>query len=214
MHEQSSKIMTRKNALRSRFISDLADNFKAPLDELYELSKKVPGAHVFAEKARDVEDMFVDLMSLAMAEAGSSSLDLRLVDLSEMMEDLLQNAEQKAVRKSVEIESDFAKDVFVEADEERFRQMLSFAVSAMINLTYRGGVLGVSLKKQKKNDFSVVRINFNPHIVLHDMEAPGTVFFGAGASLMLALVGMHGGQITFEKSGKFVSVSLIFPLEN
>ena len=214
MHEQSSKIMTRKNALRSRFISDLADNFKAPLDELYELSKKVPGAHVFAEKARDVGDMFTDLMSLAMAEAGSSSLDLRLVDLSEMMDDVLQNARQKAVLKSVEVESDFAKGIFVEADEERFRQMLSFAFSAMINLTYRGGVLGVSLKKQNKNDIAVVRINFNPHIVLHDMEAPGTVFFGAGSSLMLALVGMHGGQITFEKSGKFVSASLIFPLEN
>ena len=214
MREQSSKIMTRKNALRSRFISDLADNFKAPLDELYELSKKVPGAHVFAEKARDVGDMFTDLMSLAMAEAGSSSLDLRLVDLSEMMEDVLQNARQKAVLKSVEVESDFAKGIFVEADEERFRQMLSFAFSAMINLTYRGGVLGVSLKKQNKNDIAVVRINFNPHIVLHDMEAPGTVFFGAGSSLMLALVGMHGGQITFEKSGKFVSASLIFPFEN
>jgi len=112
------------------------------------------------------------------------------------------------------VESDFAKGIFVEADEERFRQMLSFAVNAMINLTYRGGVLGVSLKKQKRSDFSVVRINFNPHIAPNDMEAPGTVFFGAGASLMLALVGMHGGQISFEKSGKFVSVSLIFPLEN
>lgn len=218
--KERSQITTRMNALRSRFIFDLAAEFKDPFTELCSSIKKSSLSGPVLQRALDIKDLFNDLMDLALAEGGSNSLNLDAVEIRGILEDINEGLSERALRKEVTVNLDIDSEVsWIIGDKTRLEEVLHYIFACSLNKSGKGKVLTVSLRKVRKEEeggrnkdwveFSFVIEAFGEDNISEIFPS----YLGAGESLVKSLVSVHGGYMSFEGKESYGILKIYLPAE-
>jgi signal transduction histidine kinase len=164
-----------------------------------------------------------DLLNLARIEAGQFPLYRRAIDVSEIIEEILEILEPRAVLKHLRIEAMVAPDCpQVDADPERLHQVLLNVVDNAIKFTDQGAVLITAMDEGEQVAISVTDTGRGidpaalPYIFEVFRQAGDPAQRASGSGLGLAIVQqfvtLHGGTIGVESElGKGTTVTIRLP---
>lgn len=137
-----------------RMIADVAHELRTPLSNLRGHLEGLmdgmipPGTALFAslhDEALLQQRIVDDLQDLALAEAGALTYRRCLVDLAELLETCQHAHRARAEATGARLVVRAAQHVFVHADPDRMRQVISNLVSNALRYTPAGGMVALSL---------------------------------------------------------------------
>lgn len=199
---------------RSSFVAHASHELRTPLTNiktrLYLLRKAPERWHEHLQVLESVTDwmqrLIEDLLDMTRFERGMQPMHTRLMQLCDAVRAVTTTQRQEAERKSLHygfIEP--AEPIYVEADEERLRQVFTNLIVNAINYTPAGGEVRIEVSADWENQHAVIRVIdtgvgiapedqmqiFQPfYRVISDVE--GT---GLGLSISREIVESHGGTI-------------------
>jgi len=176
-------------------------------------------SEVIADEAGKMNVLVKQLLQLSKLESGADKLNLTRFCLSEMVNGIADSSKILMDQKNVSLIKDIDEDVFVEADEYKMESVVSNYLSNAVNHVNEGGVIGVTLKKEKKN--AVCRIfNTGKNIPQEDLENIWDKFYkvdkahtrayggsGIGLSIVNAVMKAHGGKCSVVNTNDGVEFS-------
>ncbi len=117
-----------------------------------------------AAKSLDGLDLLVqDLMVLSQIESGDIRMNYEYFDLRKLMDDIMDQFEEKAERKEIKLDWSYVgdeKEIMVFADWQRIRQVVNNLISNALNYTNEGGDVFIKVKKLD-NDFIEISVRDN-----------------------------------------------------
>jgi signal transduction histidine kinase len=205
---------------RRTFLADVAHELRTPLsviqgqleaieDGLYPAdTEHLAPVH---EQVRTLEKLIDDLRTLALAEAGSLSLDRKPTDLGATVEEFVTGFASQASAAGVKLTSEIEPGVpLVSVDASRIRQALGNLVNNALRHVPAGGWVKVVLRRTRGGDPAgsvVLEVSDNgsgipPELLptvfdrfVKDASSPGS---GLGLAIARDLVQAHGGTIAAE----------------
>lgn len=228
--ENGRRLAEEANRLKSRFLSVVSHELRAPLNMIAGLSQvllrdgELVDSAQFQVKREDVERIYVtaqhldglirDVLDLARCEVGQLRLAYESVSLREVLDPILiigqQLAQDKGLTWRVEIPDDLPH---IWGDPTRLRQVTLNIVNNAIKFTARGAIkIGVSTEGERVR-VSVhdtgLGIPVDEQEVIFDefrqserTTARGYGGLGLGLAICKRLVEMHGGEIGVCSSGE------------
>jgi two-component system sensor histidine kinase BaeS len=172
------------------------------------------------DQIQALEKLIEDMRTVALAEGGGLTLDVRPTDLSEVIDDacaaFAPAAEAASVRLSAEIPGTLPRAM---VDEARVRQILANLLTNGLRHTPRGGEITVSARARDAQWIEVcVRdtgTGIAPELLptvferfTRDDASPGS---GLGLAICRDLVEAHGGRIEASSSGGGTTVTFTLP---
>ncbi len=157
------------------------------------------------EESERVLTLLNTLMDISEAETGTMKLNLAALNVSDLIEEIVELYEHVAEDKEIAVSFNCPKNICIIADRNRMRQVLANLLDNAIKYTDLGG--SVVIDAYEQDDQIVIRVKDNgagiPHAEiskiwdrLHRGDAsraqPG---LGLGLSLVAAVVKAHGGRI-------------------
>ncbi|MFQ6041967.1 MAG: sensor histidine kinase, partial [Candidatus Poribacteria bacterium] len=91
-----------------------------------------------------------NLLTLSRADAGEIQLEVRPVQLEQLLSDAYEECKALALSKNIEVFLDKAEEVAVPGDELKLRQLLLNLIDNAVKYTPEGGRVRLSLKKDGK----------------------------------------------------------------
>jgi signal transduction histidine kinase len=147
------------------------------------------------------------LLLLSQADAGKLKLDLRPVDLSVMLEDLLEDVEILAAPRNIKLEVKIAKNAVVRAEPQFARQILLNLFDNAIKYNEHNGEIRAELRADERNVFFAIS---NTGLAIAEEDQP-RIFDrfhraersrdrtrggqGLGLSICREIARAHGGEI-------------------
>ncbi len=204
-----------------RFSADASHELKTPLTVLQAqleqaVQQAVPGSDeqqryvAFGKELQRLKSITQKLLLLSRIDAGELKFNLRPMDLSQMLEGIVEDTEILAP--TLTIESELAPEVIVMADAELMKQVIQNLTANAIKYNHEGGFIRLQLRGDKQHVLLTVA-NSGPGILEEDRDKVFTRFFrgdkahgrhvgGAGLGLSLAreIVRAHHGELTLEQS--------------
>ena len=226
----------RLNRLKSEFIANVSHALKAPLHTIHGLADLLreefhgplsPTQIRMIEHIQyDSEHLLTilnDVLDLSRIEAGTVYLHTREIDIAHLLRESVDSIRDRAVSKSVALESEWGSDLRVFADPTCLRQILVKLLSNAIKFTpYGGAVLIRAIEQEEGIRISVLNSGAgNPPNELEQIFekfCQAEITMGGvkeGTSLDLAicrqLIKMHGGEL-FIKSHPGIGREFSFTL--
>ncbi len=168
-----------------------------------------------------------DILDLSKIEAGATDLDLTRINACTTIESSLTIITHKASKHNIHLQF-FAepelKDLTIEADETKFKQILYNLLSNAAKFTPDNGSITVSLvEKDGSIQISVADTGigiepeyqekiFEPFYQVKGEYQKKVAGTGLGMSLCRQLVELHGGEIWLESEGKDKGTTILFSL--
>ena len=140
----------------TRFTADASHELKTPLTVIRgELEEAIrTGDHppaqekmllnLFEETTRLVT-ITEDLLLLSRADAGKLQLDTSAIDLSQFLDEMIEDVEILAERRTIKIRSEIPRGIFVQADDHFLPQLLLNLFDNAIKYNHAGGELRVRI---------------------------------------------------------------------
>jgi len=199
-HELRTPLTSIKGALglmRSGIVGEIPDKFAAMLDIAFNNSERLTR-------------LINDILDIEKIEAGQLELNWRLLDLTSIVRETIEESKgygdefKVTIVENIKIEA-----ASIEADPDRFKQVLSNLISNAVKFSPEGGEVTVSVEKQG-DYFRISATDNGPGVPdnfrdkLFDKfsqvdssdtrQVGGT---GLGLSISKAIVEQHGGKISF-----------------
>lgn len=171
-----------------------------------------------------------DLLLLARLDAGQETLQFERIELSAIVEDVVDLYRPLALEKGIEIAFDTSTDTKVRADQGKFRRLMSNLLDNAIKFMGNSGAIDVSIHRE--NGVVITRIaDSGPGISEDDLPhvferfyridrartgdgKPDSRSVGLGLAICRSIVDAHGGKITISSQmGKGTQVSVILDAE-
>ncbi|HET7568869.1 MAG TPA: HAMP domain-containing sensor histidine kinase [Gaiellaceae bacterium] len=201
--------------LKDEFVALVSHDLRTPLTSIIgylELAADEPLAgdvrshlDVAARNAQRLVRLVEDLLFVARVQAGRLDLDAAAVDLRELAQLAVEEAEPRARAKAIELELDAAPAV-AEVDRGRISQVLDNLLSNALKFTPEGG--SVAVRVAPHGDGAVVEVSDTGIGLGADAERVFERFFrtraategripgtGLGLSIVRAIVEAHGGVV-------------------
>jgi len=159
---------------------------------------------------QNMQEIFQSLLSLGQAEAGSLKIRKKTLNLSQLLEDIVELYGPLAEDKGQVFESKIAERIEIEGDRQLLAQALSNLLDNAVKYVPEGGQ--IVLSAVFKDDKAVIRLDDSGPGIPQDMRRkvfdrfvrvdpsrtlPGT---GLGLSLVKAFIELHQGNITLSDS--------------
>jgi len=213
----SSKLREHESA-RKRWMSDIAHELRTPLSVISgELEAMADGvrplnrkqlASVQAETAH-LAKLVSDLHSLALTDSGALAYRMHSLDLDEHVQLALDSVRGNAAQKNLEIRyPDAGREVRIEGDEQRVRQLLRNLLENSIRYTDAGGRVTVGLRGDARQA-SLTVSDTAPGVAAAECERLFERLYraegsrnrnsggsGLGLAICRNIVEAHGGRIT------------------
>ena len=212
-----------------QFIGDVAHEIKTPLASI-QTSLEVALRNKRSEKEYEeiIKDALKDtdrikrtlsqVLDLAWAESQQKNLSFEKVNISELLNEVVDITTKLGDQKKLEIKSVIPQDVYVIGQKEKLAQMLINITENAINYTDRGGI-----KISLKNNLDDVRIivqdtgrgiahEEKKHIFerfYRGTSSSKTKGTGIGLSIAKSIIKMHGGDIDVQSNGRSGSTFVI-----
>lgn len=175
------------------------------------------------EESERILNMLSTLMDISEAETGVMKLDRKTIDLSSLVDDMVELYSYSAEEKNITITREPGESIPISADLNRIRQVIVNLLDNAIKYTPQNGSITVSAGRQGQE--AVVTIHDTgpgippkdlPHIwdrLFRGDQSRSQPGLGLGLGLVRAIVHAHGGEVGVEsKPGKGSSFIVHLPL--
>ncbi|MCA9230654.1 MAG: HAMP domain-containing protein [Planctomycetales bacterium] len=162
--------LKRLEGLRQEFVANVSHELKTPLSSIKAYTETLlNGAiedeqnaerflHRIDDQADRLNELILDMLSLARIESGSTSFEMASVPLSRVVAACLESYESRFAAAKVALRNELGPDeVLVRADEESLFQVLSNLIDNAIKYTPEEGV--VSIRCQADGDKAVIEVS-------------------------------------------------------
>jgi signal transduction histidine kinase/ActR/RegA family two-component response regulator len=209
---------------KDQFLAMVAHELRTPLNAIVGwtyLMRETPndqtlmaqGLEVLQRNTGTLVELISDLLDTSRIVAGNLTLDLKDVDLKQIVTTSIETLRPEAAKKGVALESlvEIPQEIScrIWGDEARLRQILSNLLTNALKFTLGGGSVSVQLRKTQAKAMIVVKDTgkgispeFLPHIFERfsrdGAQNPG---LGLGLAICKHLVELHGGSISAESEG-------------
>jgi signal transduction histidine kinase len=213
-----SSRLAQQDERRRTFLADVAHELRTPLsvieaqleaieDGVYPADREhLAPIH---EQTRALEQLIDDVRTVALADAGSLTLDRQPTDLAGLIRDSVASFEPRAKTAQVSLVSALPEGLpVVTLDASRIRQVLANLISNALRHTPAGGHVQVgasvagsppsAVEVAVSDDGSGIPPDLLPHVFERFAKGPGSSGTGLGLPIAQDLVNAHGGTITAE----------------
>jgi len=219
----------RANRLKDEFVAIVSHELRTPLNAVLgwvRLLRKEPtveaiepelleqGLEVIQRNAESQARLVDDLLDTSRAMAGKLRLELRPVDIAELVAEAVETIRPAAEAKQVDLEVAIKPSPpSITADPNRMRQVTWNLVSNAIKFTPRGGRVRVALASTNEllrltvsDTGQGIAPEFLPHAFERFGQADGSTTrrhggLGLGLSVVKQIVELHGGTVAVESEG-------------
>jgi two-component system sensor histidine kinase BaeS len=224
--------LEKQEALRKRMSSDVAHEFRTPIatlqshleamiDGIWEAdTQRLKSCH---EEVVRIGRMVGDLEKLAKYEGENLVLNKEAFDITELIQNIVQNFESDFKAKGIELKFDSEKQI-VTADRDKISQIIVNLLSNALKYTPEGGTVVIELIAVDKGIKLVVRDNGTgissedlPYIFERFYRADrsrnrNTGGSGIGLTIVKSLVDAHKGKIeVMSEIGKGTEFTIFLP---
>src|SRR6266487_3566050 len=216
----SHELRTPLSILRG-YIETLLDNPKTPHEELLRILR------VMERHSNRLEQLVEDLLTLAQLESGNPDLQLGIVDLSEFLQEMIRDWEEKLVTKQLSIVVDIPPTLSpIRADRTRLQEALYNLLDNAVKYSREHGEIRLSVR-QSDNKIELSVSDEGIGIAREDLPRLFERFYRAdkarspdrvrGTGLGLAIVKhvaqLHGGRVEAESAaGRGTTIRVILPV--
>ena len=209
---------------KDEFLAVLSHELRAPLQgvlgwvSLLQEGRLDPAqqarAHDAIERsARRQMQLINDLLDVSRIVAGNFTVESRPLEMSDVVECLVEQFRPLAAGRGVEFESNVSDCGVTIGDPERLHQVLANLLSNALKFTPAGGRIAVRCEKRGgqivlavMDDGEGITPQFLPHVFDRFRQADATSTrrhggLGLGLALAREVVELHGGSITAESAG-------------
>jgi signal transduction histidine kinase len=234
--------LRRANLFKREIIGTVAHDLKNPLGVIMgraEILTDIVGGKPFKgdmaseqirhiqESGRRLTDMVDALLADAMADALDINLRLEAVDLSGLVNQVVETSRQSAENKQQKLSLSAPAPLIVMADHDRLWEAIDNLVSNAIKYTPPGGKVEITVAARGKQARVTVRDSgpglsredlarvFGRYQRLSAKPTAGESSTGLGLSIVKRIIDLHGGQVAAESAGpnKGATFSMSLPLE-
>jgi signal transduction histidine kinase/CheY-like chemotaxis protein len=211
--------------LKDEFLATLSHELRTPMTPILgwaqilqrssnDPPKVLQAAEVIERNARAQNRIVDDLLDMSRIMSGKVRLDVRLVDLSDIidaaLDTVLAAAEARGIRLEKDIEPGSRR---VRADPHRMQQVIWNLLTNAIKFTGSGGLVVVSLRRigaeleiAVRDTGQGIAPGFLPHVFERFRQADSSntrqhAGLGLGLAIVKELVEMHGGTVRAESAG-------------
>ncbi|MEL6921722.1 MAG: ATP-binding protein, partial [Pseudomonadota bacterium] len=145
---------------KTEFLANVSHELRTPLNAIIGFSEMITaqvygplGSEKYKEYIGDIRssgnfllNVIDDILQVSRIESGKFDLDLETVDLSELAGETVQMVRMQAQDKGVEIETDIAEDIALEADRRALKQILINLLTNAVKFTDSGGSINIRAK--------------------------------------------------------------------
>lgn len=223
---------------KNRMLHIVSHDLKSPINnilglaKLIEREKKGPDINVYVEKiiqaAIRLKGMVVTILDLEAIERGGISLNLKPLNLRDLLKDVHDEFRQQAADKGITIETSWKEDsCFIKADKQYLFQVMANLISNALKFSNRKSKITIEMV----SDSHIASISISdqgPGISPEDMSklfkkfqkltarpTAGENSTGLGLAIAKELVEKMGGEITCESRVGFGSKFTVkFPVFN
>jgi len=218
---------------KDEFIYQLGHDLKTPLTPIFSLlpliierekdPKQKELLDVVLRNANYMKKLVMDTLKLAKLNAPSTAFDLKKVNLSTVIENVLYNNRFLFEENGIKAENKVKNDIFVKADEIRLEEVFNNLVSNAVKCMPDGGTLtisadredgdvvvhvkdtGVGLSEEEKE--RIFDEFYKVDKSRHDLTSSGL-----GLTICKRIIERHGGKVWAESEGKYKGTTINFTL--
>lgn len=207
--------------LRTDFISNVSHEMKTPLSVMQNYGTLLQAPEIAADKrkeyakgitdaSRRMADMMTNILKLNRLENQQIFPQTEVFDLGEQLCECLLQCESIWERANIEIETDIAEEIKVEADAELLSLVWNNLFSNAFKFTEAGGTVSVSLSATENHAVVAIKdtgCGMTPEIGAHIFEkfyqgdtSRATQGNGLGLALVKRVVDIMQGEINVESA--------------
>ena len=230
MLEELEKVFQREK----QFTSDVSHELRTPVSVILAQCEECLSDESFNEqqhkqveliqkKARTVAELISHLLMLSRADQGKVELHPEHVNVSELLEMIVEEQQILAKERDMTIQARIEPGLYAELDETLYIRMMDNLFSNAIAYGREGGIIEVTLKKEKEGLCGRVTddgIGISREHLAHiwerfyriDVSRTGGNHSGLGLSMVKWIVEIHGGKIEVESTpGEGSTFTYVFP---
>lgn len=174
------------------------------------------------KKARTMAELISHLLMLSKADQGRIQLHLERVNVSELLEMIVEEQRIFAKEQKMEIQMEIEPELYLKVDETLYIRMMDNLISNAISYGKEGGTITVTLRREKEglcgtvqDDGIGIAKEHLPHIwerfYRADKSRTDGNHSGLGLSMVKWIVAAHGGEITVEsREGEGTTFTYVF----
>jgi PAS domain S-box-containing protein len=214
------------NRSKDEFLATLSHELRTPATAIMGWTHLLKGGRLDDDRAqkalaalersaRAQATVVNDLLDISRIVRGTLRLDIRRMDLKEVLRDAIETVEPAVKAKALDMRLEMGPDVaFIDADPDRLRQVFWNLLSNAVKFTADNGRIEVSAKREGE----VVRVDINDSGCGIDPEFLPFVFdrfrqadasstrayggLGLGLAIVRHLVELHGGTVDATSAGE------------
>lgn len=236
---QDVSAIRRLERMRSEFVANVSHELKTPVTAIKGFAETLLGGavhdpvmsqqfmQIIYDESERLNRLIGDILELSKVESRRVPLQMSPVDLSAFLNRSIAVMDQEAAKKSISLEASIPGGLFLEADEDRLRQIIVNLLQNGINYTPEGGHVSIAAAVALREDgVEVVRIRISDTgigIPKKDLPRIFERFYrvdkarsrvsggtGLGLSIVKHLVELHKGTISVDST---LGVGTVFTLE-
>lgn len=222
---RASEAAARSQQRKDQFIATLGHELRNPLSVLKTASQVMKidgasrdaltrGADIIGRQVHHITRLVNDLLDVSRIESGKLQLDVRAVDVREVVSNTLESRRADADRRQQSLTMDLAPEpIVVDADAVRLVQVVSNLVDNAIKYTPDAGHITVAVTANERHARIVVQDDgagipsdqieriFEPFTQLPQSRGAARGGMGLGLALVRRLTELHGGTVDVASGG-------------
>jgi len=225
---QDVSAFRRLERMRSEFVANVSHELKTPIAAVKGFSETLlAGAvkdeetamaflQIIYDESERLNRLIGDILELSKIESRRTSLMLSPVELNGFLKHTIQILEVTSQQKNITVTFDMNEELYIEADEDRLRQIFVNLLSNAINYTPEDGQVTINVSETTHDTVAITISDTGVGIPDKDLPRIFERFYrvdkarsrnsggtGLGLSIVKHLVDMHKGQISVSsKIGK------------
>ena len=204
-----------------QFTSDVSHELRTPISVMlsqceYAMEQENPeeteqSLNIIYKQTKKMHRLIQQLLMLSRCDQGFEKLHVERFSLSDLCEIVVEEVEERAKLKHIQIEQDIQPDIVIEGDETLLMRMLVNLLNNAIHYGDENGWIKVSLSKKENRIYGIVADNgigidpkehdkiWNRFYQVNPARTSGTDdSMGLGLSMVKWIVEAHGGTIRVE----------------